>query len=44
VAVEVETVAEYWWRARAIGTPVVLTAKEMADALTRFSTYGQPEP
>jgi len=43
VAVEVETVAEYWWRARAIGTPVVLTAEEMADALARFSTYGQPE-
>jgi L-fuculose-phosphate aldolase len=41
VAAEVETVAEYWWRARAIGTPVLLTAEEMAEALERFKSYGQ---
>jgi L-fuculose-phosphate aldolase len=40
VALEVETVAEYWWRARAIGSPVLLTETEMADALARFRDYG----
>lgn len=41
VAVEVETVAEYWWRARAIGRPVLLSAEEMAEALERFRSYGR---
>lgn len=39
IAREVETVAEYWWRARAVGTPVVLSASEMAEALERFRSY-----
>lgn len=42
VAREVETVAEYWWRARAVGSPVLLTPAEMAEALDRFRGYGQP--
>ena len=42
VAVEVETVAEYWWRARAVGVPVLLTDEEMAEALIRFGWYGVP--
>lgn len=42
VAREVEVVAEYWWRARAIGTPAVLSAAEMAEAVERFRGYGQP--
>jgi L-fuculose-phosphate aldolase len=41
VALEVETVAEYWWRARAVGTPVLLTSEQMADALERFRSYGR---
>jgi len=41
IAVEVETVAEYWWRARAVGTPVVLSEAEIADALGRFQQYGR---
>jgi L-fuculose-phosphate aldolase len=40
VAAEVETVAEYWWRARAVGTPVLLSPEEMAAALARFTSYG----
>lgn len=44
VAVEVETVAEYWWRARAIGAPVLLTSEQMADAIARFATYGKADP
>lgn len=42
VAREVEVVAEYWCRARAIGNPVVLSPAEMADAVERFRGYGQP--
>lgn len=41
VAIEVETVAEYWWRARAVGAPVLLTPEQMADALQRFQSYGR---
>ncbi len=40
IAVEVETVAEYWWRARAVGEPVLLSEVEMAEALQRFKSYG----
>lgn len=40
VAAEVEAVAEYWWRARAVGTPAILTEEEMAEAIRRFRTYG----
>ena len=39
IAEEVEVVAEYWWRARAVGAPVILTQAEMADAIARFSSY-----
>ena len=39
IALEVETVAEYWWRARAVGKPVLLTAVEMAEAVERFKSY-----
>ena len=39
IAEEVEVVAEYWWRARAVGTPVILTQSEMHDAIARFSSY-----
>lgn len=39
VALEVEACAEYWWRARAIGEPVMLSEAEMADARRRFADY-----
>ena len=42
ISVEVESVAEYWWRARAVGEPVLLTAEEMREALKRFESYGSP--
>lgn len=44
VAADVELVAEYYWRAALGGVPVVLSDREMADALARFKTYGQPIP
>ena len=42
VASEVELVAEYYWRASQGGEAIVLSEKEMADALERFRSYGQP--
>ena len=39
VAVEVETVAEYWWRAKAVGEPVILSEAEMASAIAKFRDY-----
>jgi L-fuculose-phosphate aldolase len=43
LAVEVETLAEMYWRARQLGEPVLLPASEMAVVVARFRTYGQPE-
>ena len=44
LAVEVETLAEMYWRALQIGEPVLLAADEMDRVLAKFATYGQPEP
>jgi L-fuculose-phosphate aldolase len=44
VAADVELVAEYYWRAALGGVPVILSDREMTEALTRFKTYGQPNP
>lgn len=41
VAAEVESVAEYWWRARQAGAPVLLAEREMAAVLERFEHYGR---
>lgn len=40
VAVEVEKVAEIYWRALAAGEPVILDDAEMARVLERFRDYG----
>ncbi|MFO1413412.1 MAG: class II aldolase/adducin family protein [Burkholderiales bacterium] len=42
LAVEVETLAEMYWRVLQIGEPVVLSDAEMAVVLAKFATYGQP--
>ena len=42
VAVEVETVAEYWWRARVAGEPVTLSEAQMQEAVEQFRDYGKP--
>jgi L-fuculose-phosphate aldolase len=39
LAVEVETLAEQYWRALQVGQPALLTADEMADALAAFRDY-----
>ena len=41
VAVEVETLAEMYWRALQIGEPVLLSDDEMDVVIARFRTYGQ---
>jgi len=43
LAVEVETLAEMYWRSLQIGEPVLLSAAEMDRVLAKFATYGQPD-
>ena len=43
LAVEVETLAEMYWRALQIGEPILLSGAEMAIVLDKFATYGQPD-
>jgi L-fuculose-phosphate aldolase len=42
LAVEVETLAEMYWRALQIGEPIILSGAEMDVVLEKFRTYGQP--
>lgn len=42
LAVEVETLAEMYWRALQVGEPARLPPEEMAVVLAKFATYGQP--
>jgi L-fuculose-phosphate aldolase len=42
LAVEVEALAEQYWRALQIGEPNLLPDAEMAVVLEKFATYGQP--
>ena len=41
LAVEVETLAQQYWRALQIGTPSILPPEEMRTVLERFRTYGK---
>jgi L-fuculose-phosphate aldolase len=43
LAVEVETLAEIYWRALSLGEPEALTDAEMDVVLDKFKTYGQPQ-
>ena len=43
LAVEVETLAEMYWRALALGEPETLSDAEMDVVLEKFMTYGQPK-
>jgi L-fuculose-phosphate aldolase len=42
LSVEVETLAEMYWRALQLGEPVLLDDAEMGVVLEKFRTYGQP--
>jgi L-fuculose-phosphate aldolase len=41
LAIEIEALAEQYWRALQIGAPSVLSDAEMAIVLEKFKTYGQ---
>ncbi len=43
LAVEVEALAEQYWRALQIGTPNLLSDAEMKVVLEKFRSYGQPD-
>jgi L-fuculose-phosphate aldolase len=43
LAVEVEALAEQYWRALQIGEPNLLSDAEMEVVLAKFATYGQPD-
>jgi L-fuculose-phosphate aldolase len=42
LAVEVETLAEMYWRVLQVGEPVLLPDDEMRTVIAKFATYGQP--
>ena len=42
LAVQVETLAEMYWRALQVGEPIILGDDEMKTVLAKFATYGQP--
>lgn len=44
LGIELETLAEMYWRARQIGEPVLLDAQEMAVVVEKFRTYGKQPP
>jgi len=43
LAVEVESLAEMYWRALQIAEPTLLDDEEMSRVLQKFETYGQPQ-
>jgi L-fuculose-phosphate aldolase len=44
LAIEVETLAEMYWRACQIGAPVILDDAEMVRVLEKFRDYGKQPP
>ncbi|HET9341010.1 MAG TPA: class II aldolase/adducin family protein [Casimicrobiaceae bacterium] len=44
LAIEVESLAETYWRALLVGEPVLLDEGEMARVVAKFATYGQARP
>jgi L-fuculose-phosphate aldolase len=43
LAIEVETLAEMYWRALQVAEPGLLSDEEMTRVLQKFATYGQPQ-
>jgi L-fuculose-phosphate aldolase len=41
LAIEVEELAEGYWRALQVGTPFLLSDEEMAETVERFAAYGE---
>lgn len=42
LAIEFETLCEQYWRTLQLGSPVLLSAAEMAEVIERFRWYGKP--
>ena len=42
LAIELESLAEQYWRVLQLGTPILLGDEEMKRVLVKFSSYGQP--
>ena len=42
LAIELETLAEQYWRVLQLGVPKLLSEEEMARVLEKFAHYGQP--
>jgi L-fuculose-phosphate aldolase len=42
LAVEVETLAEMYWRCLQVTRPAILSRDQMAEVLEKFKTYGRP--
>lgn len=43
LAIELETLAEQYWRVLQLGTPKLLDAAEMARVIAKFASYGQQD-
>ena len=43
LAVEVEGLAEMYWRALQLGEPMILSDAEMDTVVAKFRSYGQPD-
>lgn len=43
VAKDIEFIAKLYYRARSIGTPVLLNNDELSEVIEKFETYGQSE-
>jgi L-fuculose-phosphate aldolase len=43
LAIEVEGLAEMYWRALQLGEPVILSDAEMDTVVAKFQSYGQPD-
>ena len=44
LGIELETLAEMYWRALQIGEPLILDAAEMSRVLEKFQSYGKQPP
>ena len=43
LAVEVETLADIYWRTLQVTRPAILSKAQMAEVLEKFKTYGVPQ-
>jgi L-fuculose-phosphate aldolase len=44
LGIEIETLAEMYWRTRQLGQPIILDADEMDRVIEKFRSYGKQPP